>query len=284
MIDAQGLLQNLVVTEAAGGPRKSRTATFAVAAGERRRRAMLLLHQRGRLPADHGVICELVSPERGREVSLAENSGREAMHPADEFEAFQALIVEGKGIEDVAARFGVSPLVVRRRLKLASLSPRLIALYREESINLDQLMALTLTDDHSLQESTWFEAQPWNRTPASLRRALTAGDVEVKGNALARFVGVENYEAAGGAVRRDLFDDAESGYLTDPGLLQRLAQQRLDIVAADVRAEGWRWVEVRLDLDFAGLREFLSWGTGSLVKWEPFALRCVYLETPPGSN
>ena len=39
------------------------------------------------------------------------------MHPADEFEAFKALIDEGKGVEDVAARFGVSVLTVQRRLK-----------------------------------------------------------------------------------------------------------------------------------------------------------------------
>lgn len=256
LIDAQGLLQNLVVTEACTGRRKSRVPQFAVAAGERRRRAMLLLHRRGRLAADHEVRCELVSPERGLEVSLAENSGREAMHPADEFEAFQALIAEGKGIEDVAARFGVPPLVVRRRLKLASLSPRLIAMYRDDAINLDQLMALTLTDDHALQESTWFGAQLWSRTPVSLRRSLTVDDIEVRGNALARFVGVENYEAAGGVVRRDLFDDSESGFLTDPALLRSLAQKRLDALVDSVRAEGGRWVEARLDLDSAGLREF----------------------------
>ena len=68
--------------------------------------------------------------------------------------------------------------------------------------------------------------------------------------------GVGNYEAAGGTVRRDLFDDSESGFLTDPVLLRSLAQQRLDALADGIRAEGWRWVEARLDLDSAGLREF----------------------------
>ena len=160
LIEAQGLLHNLVVTEQEVGRGKSRKMKFAVAAGERRRRAMLLLQQRGRLPKEHEVLCELVPPERALEVSLAENSGREAMHPADEFEAFKALIDEGKGIEDVAARFGVSVLTVQRRLKLSALSPKLLALYREDRINLDQLMALTLSDDHAVQERTWFDAQP----------------------------------------------------------------------------------------------------------------------------
>lgn len=256
LIEAQGLLHNLVVTEQEVGRGKSRKLKFAVAAGERRRRAMLLLQQRGRLPKEHEVLCELVPRERALEVSLAENSGREAMHPADEFEAFKALIDDGKGVEDVAARFGVSVLTVQRRLKLSALSPKLLALYREDGINLDQLMALTLSDDHAVQERTWFDAQPWDKTPAALRRRLTVGEVEAAGSALVRFVGIEAYEAAGGVVRRDLFDDEQSRFLSDPALLERLATEKLEALAATVREEGWKWVEARLSVDSMALRQF----------------------------
>ena len=256
LIEAQGLLHNLVVTEQEVGRGKSRHLKFAVAAGERRRRAMLLLQQRGRLPKEHEVLCELVPPERALEVSLAENSGREAMHPADEFEAFKALIDEGKGVEDVAARFGVSVLTVQRRLKLSALSPKLLALYREDGINLDQLMALTLSDDHAVQERTWFDAQPWDKTPAALRRRLTVGEVEAAGSALVRFVGIEAYEAAGGVVRRDLFDDEQSRFLSDPALLERLATEKLEALATPVGEEGWKWVEARLAVDSMALRQF----------------------------
>ncbi len=256
LIEAQGLLHNLVVTEQEVGRGKSRKLKFAVAAGERRRRAMLLLQQRGRLPKGHEVLCELVPPERALEVSIAENSGREAMHPADEFEAFKALIDEGKGVEDVAARFGVSVLTVQRRLKLSALSPKLLALYREDGINLDQLMALTLSDDHAVQERTWFDAQPWDKTPAALRRRLTVGEVEAAGSALVRFVGIEAYEAAGGVVRRDLFDDEQSRFLSDPALLERLATEKLGALAATMREAGWKWVEARLNVDSQALRQF----------------------------
>ncbi len=256
LIEAQGLLHNLVVTEQEVGRGKSRKLKFAVAAGERRRRAMLLLQQRGRLPKEHEVLCELVPPERALEVSLAENSGREAMHPADEFEAFKALIDEGKGVEDVAARFGISVLTVQRRLKLSALSPRLLALYREDGINLDQLMVLTLSDDHAVQERTWFDAQPWDKTPVALRRRLTVGEVEAAGSALVRFVGIEAYEAAGGVVRRDLFDDEQSRFLSDPALLERLAIEKLEALAATLREEGWKWVEARLSVDSQALRQF----------------------------
>lgn len=256
LIASQGLLQNLIVTEQVVGRGKRQETKFGVVAGERRRRALVLLQQRQQLPAGHEVLCELVSAERAMEISLAENSGREAMHPADEFEAFHALVQQGRGIEDVAARFGVSPMVVQRRLKLAALSPKLLALYREDGINLDQLMALCLSSDHAAQEQAWFESQPWDRAPAALRKRLTEGEVLAHQSALARFVGIEAYEAAGGVARRDLFDSDQSCWICDPELLRRLAGERLDIEAQQVRAEGWAWVEARIELDSVALREF----------------------------
>lgn len=262
LIDSQGLLHNLVVTEHIGLRGKSKSPgdgglRFAVAAGERRRRALLLLQSRGRLPTDYQVPCELVPPERALEVSVAENSGREPLHPADEFDAFKAMIDEGKGIGDVAVRFGVSPLTVQRRLKLAALSPRLLALYRQDGINLDQLMALTLADDHAVQEATWFDVPHWERSAAAIRRRLTAGEVEAAGSGLARFVGIEAYEAAGGVVKRDLFDNEHSRFLADPTLLQRLALEKLEPTVTAMREEGWRWVESSLDMDSLALRQFL---------------------------
>lgn len=256
LIASQGLLQNLIVTEQVVGRGKRQETKFGVVAGERRRRALVLLQQRRQLPAGHEVLCELVSAERAMEISLAENSGREAMHPADEFEAFHALVQQGRGIEDVAARFGVSPMVVQRRLKLAALSPKLLTLYREDGINLDQLMALCLSSDHAAQERAWFESQPWDRAPAALRKRLTEGEVLAHQSALARFVGIEAYEAAGGVARRDLFDSDQSCWICDPELLRRLAGERLDIAAQQVRAEGWAWVEARIELDSVALREF----------------------------
>ena len=257
LIDSQGLLHPLTVNEHLVGKGKSGKLRFAVPAGERRRRALLLLQQRGRLQADHEVACKLVPPERARAVSVAENSGREPMHPADEFEAFKALVDEGKGIEDVAVAFGVSLLTVQRRLKLAAVSPKLLALYREDDkkINLDHLMALAISDDHAAQERAWFDAHEWDRSPATLKRKLTAGEVEAAGSALVRFVGIEAYEAAGGIVRRDLFDDEQGRFLSDPDLLTRLAGEKLEGIAAAI-CEGWGWVEARIEPDSPGLRQF----------------------------
>lgn len=256
LIVSQTLLHPLTVVEQPVGRGAARRMRFGVVAGKRRRRALLRLLEQGKLGKDHEVRCDLVTPERAREISLAENSGREPMHPADEFEAFKDLVEDGAGIEDVAARFGVSPLTVQRRLKLAALSPKLIALYRDGGIHLDQLMALTLTDDHATQERAWFEARPWEREAAALRRALTTGEVQATGNALVRFVGIETYEAAGGRVRRDLFDSEQAGWISDPDLLRRLATEKLDGIAELAKAEGWAWAEARVDLEHAALQKF----------------------------
>ena len=92
LIDSQGLLHAPTVHEHFAGRGKSRRLAFGVSAGERRRRALRLLQERGRLPGDFEVACKLIPIERAREVSVAENSGREPMHPADEFEAFKVLV------------------------------------------------------------------------------------------------------------------------------------------------------------------------------------------------
>src|SRR3546814_17985953 len=104
-----GLLQNLIVILSADGEQ------YEVVAGDRRLTALKLLAKKKRIAADYEVPCLLVADASARTVSLAENVQREAMHPADQFAAFAALVKEGRPIEDIAADFGVSPLVVQRR-------------------------------------------------------------------------------------------------------------------------------------------------------------------------
>lgn len=234
-----GLLQNLTVTACDDGEH------YEVVAGARRLAALKLLAKNKRLPKTHEVACLVVPDAAARTASLTENVQREAMHPADQFEAFQALIDEGKPIEDVAADFGITPQVVQRRLKLANVSPRLLADYRADAVTLDQLMALAITDDHAAQESVFYEVPDWQRNPQALREHLTAREIDSQRDPLARFVGIDAYEAAGGVVRRDLFsDDAQQAYLADAELLDRLARDKLVVIAERVRAGGWSWVDV----------------------------------------
>ncbi|AOK67862.1 chromosome partitioning protein ParB [Burkholderia multivorans] len=249
-ISRVGLLQNLIVVLAADGEH------YEVVAGDRRLTALKLLAKKKRIAADHDVPCLLVADASARTVSLAENILREAMHPADQFEAFAALVKEGRPVEDIAADFGVSPLVVQRRLKLANVSPRLIADYRAGDVTLEQLTALTITDDHRVQEAAFYDAPHWQRNAPALRERLIAREVSAA-HPLARFVGLEAYTAAGGQIIRDLFAEDDNGiYLGDTTLLARLAQTKLDTLADILRAEGWAWVEAVPHLSHADRQAF----------------------------
>ncbi len=203
-IERVGLLQNLIVVPHADGE------SFEVVAGGRRWAALRLLAKRKRIAREQTIPCLVVPDDSAVTVSLTENVQRQDMHPADQFEAFLALVNEGRPIEDIAADFGVTPLVLQRRLKLARISPRLMAEYRQGGVTLEQLMVLTLTDDHKAQEAAYFEAPTYEREPYSLRRRLTHGDVDAARSPLARFVSVDAYTAAGGGIRRDLFAQDES--------------------------------------------------------------------------
>ena len=246
-----GLLQNLTVILASDGEH------YEVVAGGRRLAALKLLAKKRRIAKDYAVPCLLVADASARTVSLTENVQREAMHPADQFEAFAALIAEGRPIEDIAADFGVTPLVVQRRLKLANVSPRLMADYRADAVNLDQLMALAITDDHTAQEAAFYDAPNWQRTPSALRERLTEREIDAHRHPLVCFVGLEAYEAAGGGIRRDLFAEGDNGvYLTDAALIDRLAQDKLTGIADEVRREGWAWVEAVPAATYADLQTF----------------------------
>jgi ParB family chromosome partitioning protein len=237
-IERLGVLQNLIVTAAPDGKH------YEVEAGKRRLKALLHLLWRKRISPKYEVRCLLVPDASASTVSLAENVQRESLSPIDELLAWKALVDEGQSTEDIAADFGVTPLVVQRRLKLANVSPRLLDEYRKERITLDQLMALAITDDHRAQEAAFYEAPEWQREPKVLRERLTAEDVDAARDPVARFVGAA-YEQAGGGMRKDLFADAGQGiYLTDRALLDRLAAERLAEVGKAVEAEGWYRLEV----------------------------------------
>jgi len=239
-IEELGVLQNLVVFP-------NQQGLYEVDAGGRRYEAIKLLVEEGKLPDDFQVPCRVINPRDATAASLAENFMREAMHPADEFEAFLKLTNEGHTIDSIADAFGVTPLVVERRLKLAAAAPELIEEFRENEISTDQLIALCACDDHCRQLEVWNRHKgSWNCEPRYLRQAVLADrEIEIMKEPRVAFIGgIEVYQEAGGKVRRDLFSDVNSGFLCDEPLLDKLVVDKLDETAEALRAEGWGWVEV----------------------------------------
>jgi ParB family chromosome partitioning protein len=252
-IAAHGLLQSLNVRAELDGEGRE-TGKFRVSGGGRRLAALKLLAKRKQLAKDTPVPC-IVSEADEEEASLAENVVRENLHPADQFEAFRRLADErGFGAEEIAARFGCTPQVVRQRLRLGAVSPKLLQLYREEGLTLDQVMAFTITEDHARQEQV-YDSLSWNREPHLIRRLLTERHVRA-GDRRAVFVGAEAYTEAGGTIVRDLFTEDGGGWFEDAALLDRLVLEKLASIAAEVKAnERWKWVEAHIDFPQAhGLR------------------------------
>ena len=238
-IAAHGLLQNLTVRPSA----ESKKGQFEVIAGGRRLAALRLLAKRKSWAKNAPVPCHVVTDGAAEELSLAENVMQCPMHPADQYHAFATLHRDhGMNAEDIAARFGVTPAVVRQRLKLAAVSPKLIELYRTSELTLDQLSAFAITDDHPLQEKVW-EELGWNDGREAILAALNPQAVPTS-DPRVQCVGLEAYEAAGGTIARDLFDADDGGFLSDPHLLDALVRDRLQTYADTVTAEGWKWVQV----------------------------------------
>jgi ParB family transcriptional regulator, chromosome partitioning protein len=246
-IASLGMLQFPVIEPECGAKGKP-TGNYLVNAGEGRRLAQLLRVKRKQIKKDEPIPCILDTEHNATEISLAENTVRSNLHPADEYEAFAELHQQqGMSAEDIAARFGVTAAVVRQRLKLGAVSPALLSLYREGEIKLFQLTAFAITDDHARQEQVWADLG-YNNSRRAILRALTEGQIASDDRRVA-FVGIEAYEAAGGTVVRDLFDE-EGGYLADAALLNRLVREKLQRAAEPVLAEGWKWVEVIPEFDY----------------------------------
>jgi ParB family chromosome partitioning protein len=191
------LLQSLTVRPVVdnGG---AESGTYEVPAGGRRYRALELLVKQKRLARTAPIPCIVRTDGIPEEDSLAENVQRAPLHPLDQFRAFLALREKGKSEEDNAAAFFVSGNVVRQRLRLAAVSDKLLEVYAEDGMTLDQLMAFTVNPDHARQEQVWEALQrSHTKEPYQIRRMLTEDAVHASDKRV-QFVGIEAYEAAGG--------------------------------------------------------------------------------------
>lgn len=251
------LLQSLSVRAIVDGE-GTETGMFEVPAGGRRYRALELLVKQKRMAKTQAVPCVVREGGIAEDDSLAENDERVGLHPLDQFRAFKTLTDAGLTEEDIAARHFVTPAIVKQRLRLASVSPKLHDVYAEDGMTLEQLMAFSVTGDHARQEQVWENASRSDHDePYQIRRALTENTVRAS-DRRARFVGVDAYEQAGGAVERDLFQHDDGGWLQDVALLDRLVTEKLTAEAETVAKEGWKWITVALDFPFGhatGLRE-----------------------------
>ena len=234
------------------------TGMFEVPAGGRRYRALELLVKQKRMAKTQPVPCVVRDGGIAEDDSLAENDERVGLHPLDQFRAFKLLRDGGMSEEDIAARHFVSPAIVKQRLRLASVSPKLHEVYADDGMTLEQLMAFAVTADQARQEQVWDNVSSSGYDePYQIRRMLTENTVRAS-DRRAQFIGLDAYEQAGGTVMRDLFEHDDGGWLQDVPLLDRLVTEKLKAEAETIAAEGWKWIAVAVDFPYGhanGLRE-----------------------------
>lgn len=248
-IAARGLLQNLCIVPGEGD-------RFEIDAGGRRLLALKQLAKAGVIAKDFAVPCHVVAREDGREVSLIENVHRVSMDAMDEVDAYAALVSEGATPDDVARRFGVTRRHVDQRLALARLSPKIKAAWKRGDVSLETARAFCLVEDHAQQDTVFKSLGRPVTHAASVRARLMEGRMRAS-DRLARFVGLEDYELAGGVILRDLFD-ADAVYIGDPALVTRLAEQKLEAGSEAWLAQGWAWAAINLGQN--GIRPLLGGG------------------------
>lgn len=232
---AHGLLQNLSV-------KMREQNRFEVVAGSRRHAALKALAKDGKIARDIPVACKLIDDQDACEASLAENVQRVAMNAMDEADAFQKLLDEGASTDDIGRRFGAPTRHVEQRLAFAKLSPKIKAAYRRGELNLDSARAFCIEPAHDKQDAV-LRALGKPITHAGQVRALLTQGAMKSTDRLVRFVGLDAYEAAGGALTRDLFDP-DAVFVSDTDLIARLCDARLEQIRADFERDGWGWVDV----------------------------------------
>ena len=250
-IRAKGILQNLIVHPAGVDE------VYLVDAGGRRLKILQKLAAKGVIDTKtYRVPCKIEEPADAVETSLAENTIRAAMHPADEFVAMAALIDGGAAIGDVATRFGTSERHVRQRLRLGKLAPELLDACRAGDIGLEAITAFTLGADHPAQLAVWSQFKDHSYISAHrIRHLLTATAIALDSD-LGMFIGAEAYEAAGGTITRDLFSSDDDGFMEDAALVHRLAIAKLEAKATELRPE-WAWTKAVLDLEYGALSQYV---------------------------
>ena len=239
-LEARGVLQNLLVT-----PVSRPRGTFEVFDGGRRWRALNMLVARGVInPDEYDVPVRVLKGDDAEltETSLAVSFHHMKLSPAEECRAFQHFLNGSTDIDAVAKRFGVTRRFIDGRLRLADLAEPIFSALANGELTLDMAKAYASTGSHERQLRVWQTYSSMVHYNADAIRRVIANDTMRANDPIALLVGVESYEAAGGAVDRDLFSNAGERW-TNPEIAQTLAAAMMEAEAKRIGEErGLAWI------------------------------------------
>lgn len=195
------------------------------------------------------------------EASMLENIARLEPDEMSQFEAFQRLKEEGRAVPEIAATFGVTELMVKRRLALANLIPEIRKAYTAEEIDSSTITALTLASEDKQRE--WLDL--WNDNEAEyvptgrqLKAWLLGGAHISTDKAL---FDLDKYHGYAGEILTDLF--GEEAVFADATTFWRCQNEALAKRVDKLKEGGWADV-VMLDKG----RYFAKWDYVARTKEE----------------
>lgn len=241
-IRACGVIIPLLVR--AGDPKEAKP-TMALD-GRRRLLALQRLLDAGDIAEDYQVPV-IVSEGRGANAAAAylANTERVPVHIADVITAIAVLRRRKFPIPGIAAALAYDELEVRRLLALSELDGAVIGALREGAITLKIARMMTRIPDKAKQRELIGDNSLY-RLHENRLRGIILDEKTVASDSRLRIVSLEAYEAAGGKVERDLFDEIEAT-LSDSALLgelwhawfaplrERLATRDIALITLDER-------------------------------------------------
>ena len=233
-IRARGILQPLLVR-----PVAAEANLYEIVAGRRRYfSAKAVKEEQGEVEPLPCAVMEPGDDAAALEASLIENIARLDPDEMSQYECFARLTREGKSVADIAATFGLTELMVKRRLALGTLIAPIREAYRAEKIDAASIRHLTLASQAKQKE--WWKLWKTDRsacpTGHRLKQWLFGGQSIATGAAL---FPLDTYE---GEIVTDLF--GEEGYFADPDLFWRKQGEAIAAKADALREAGWSEVIV----------------------------------------
>jgi ParB family transcriptional regulator, chromosome partitioning protein len=258
-----GVLQPLLV--------RAKDDRYEIVAGQRRYLAAKSLRDPdGDAPALPCIVLEADQDAIAIEASLAENIERLPMDDMDQHEAFMAMKRKGLSEDDIAAHFGISGHVVKRRLALAALIPDVRRLYRQGEIDAKSLHLLTLATKERQKAFVALVTDPEQAPPPFWQlRAWLLGGVEI--STTAALFDEAQYS---GPIATDLF--GEDRYFADPDEFWRLQNAAIAEACDTLAASGWREVIV-----IPPSERFAAWDYEPCAKSKGGA---VYIDVTPDGH
>ena len=232
-IKTRGVLVPLLVRPNGDGE------SFEVVAGRRRYFAAKSVAEDG--VAIEPLPCAIMEPgddAAALEASMLENLARLDPDEMTQYETFVRLTKTGKSVADIATTFGITELMVKRRLALGELLPKIRDAYRNEDIDAETVRHLTMASKR--QQRDWLKL--FNDADEYAPRGYQLKQWLFGGQQISTEVALFPLEDYKGQMVSDLF--GEQSYFSDADQFWALQNAAIAAKRDALLEDGWTDVDI----------------------------------------